>query len=955
MTTNSKKTASNARRSQHTVLGILLILFSAWLFDSVAGIAWHFLWDFFQAVHPPIQMEIAFLFGMNSLLYFCGYWIFSEGCFLVTRRKFSLNPARLVALSSDKFPNGVRRVLLLVCGIVVIVIAYFILVEKLPTIGENYTNLMRLSELAVEYRDDYYSESEIYAKERLIKSLLTVAVGIYLCWAGFILVRDSNVPETDTEQHAESGWFKKNAFQSLPNMKSFSLIFLFVLFVCGVIFGINRYYPSLLNLGGNTYSDEKASSAGATTVTPPAPSDRVNGKQMGGAIQGTPLNLTGAVSTLVIATHPSATDDASNVASFNQPQGITTDGSNLYVADSENNKIRKIVISSRVVTTLAGSGTPGAADSKGLAASFDAPRGIVADGSNLYVADSGNDIIRKIVISTGEVSTLAGTAKSSGAADGTGAAASFFYPRGITTDGSNLYVADSGNHKIRKIVIATGVVTTLAGSESAGATDGTGAAASFNSPEGIATDRNNLYVADRYNHKIRKIAMATGVVTTLAGSNKGFADGIGAEALFNQPAGVTIDGGSLYVADNGNNSFRKILIATGEVITPEGNKVAPQSRHSRANAEVSERSYKPNGIATDGNNLYVSDAYHHSIRKIEIALKEILVPAGALGVATLAGTGEAGSADNSASSTEPEKEIFNLPAGVTTDGKNLYVADSDRHIIRKIVIATGLISDLAGSGTLGSIDAAGASASFNKPTGITSDANNIFVVDSENHTIRKIVIASGAVTTLAGSRTQGAVDAAGTEASFNHPFDITTDGNNLYVADSMNSKIRKIVIATGAVTTLAGSGTVGSLDATGTAASFSYPRGLTTDGNNLYVADSGNNKIRKIVIATGVITTLAGSGAVGYLDATGTEASFSSPRSITTDGSNLYVTDSGNNRIRKIVIATGVVTTLAGSGAAGSLDATGATALFHSPQGITTDGKNLYVADSDNHKIRIIK
>jgi len=184
---------------------------------------------------------------------------------------------------------------------------------------------------------------------------------------------------------------------------------------------------------------------------------------------------------------------------------------------------------------------------------------------------------------------------------------------------------------------------------------------------------------------------------------------------------------------------------------------------------------------------------------------------------------------------------------------------------------------------------------------------------------------SAVVTTLAGS-SQGYTDATGTSATFNYPNGITTDGTNLYVADQSNHRIRKIVISTGVVTTLAGSSS-GYTDATGTSARFSYPRGITTDGTNLYVADKFNNRIRKIVISTGVVTTLAGSSS-GNTDATGTSASFNNPMGITTDGTNLYVADSSNHRIRKIVISTGAVTTVAGTGSSGSANGTGTSASF---------------------------
>jgi sugar lactone lactonase YvrE len=301
---------------------------------------------------------------------------------------------------------------------------------------------------------------------------------------------------------------------------------------------------------------------------------------------------------------------------------------------------------------------------------------------------------------------------------------------------------------------------------------------------------------------------------------------------------------------------------------------------------------------------------------------------------------------------------FNRPRGITTDGTNLYVADQNNHKIRKIVITTGVVTILAGStsGTpsdsKGNTDATGTSARFDNPVGITTDGTNLYVTDTDNERIRKIVISTGVVTTLAGS-SQGSTDATGTSARFDNPIGITTDGTNLYVADKGNHRIRKIVISTGVVTTLAGS-SEGSTDATGTSARFNTPLGITTDGTNLYVADYGNDRIRKIVISTGVVTTLAGSSE-GSTDATGTSARFNNPVGITTDGTNLYVADKGNHRIRKIVISTGVVTTLAGSSSGSTNHNTGTSARFNAPQGITTDGTNLYVSDNGNHRIRKIE
>ena len=210
---------------------------------------------------------------------------------------------------------------------------------------------------------------------------------------------------------------------------------------------------------------------------------------------------------------------------------------------------------SGVVSTLAGS-TQGYTDGTGTSAQFDYPTGVAVDGAgNVYVADSYNHRIRKITAS-GVVSTLAGSTQ--GYTDGTGTSAKFAYPSGVAVDGAgNVYVADQYNHRIRKIT-ASGVVSTLAGS-SMGNTDGTGTSAQFSYPTGVAVDgAGNVYVADQYNHRIRKIT-ASGVVSTLAGSSSGYADGTGTSAKFDYPTGVAVDGaGNVYVADYYNHRIRKI-------------------------------------------------------------------------------------------------------------------------------------------------------------------------------------------------------------------------------------------------------------------------------------------------------------------------------------------------------------------------------------------------------------
>jgi hypothetical protein len=613
---------------------------------------------------------------------------------------------------------------------------------------------------------------------------------------------------------------------------------------------------------------------------------------------------------------PGAQDGEGAAAQFYFPSGVASDGAdNLYVADSANNTIRKIAVATRATTTLAGSvGVAGSADGTGAAAQFYSPQGLATDGAgNLFVVDSANNTIRKVVIATGVVTTFAGSAVAAGSDDGTGAAARFAYPQGVASDGAgNLFVTDAANYTIRKIVIATGKVTTLAGTAgAAGSDDGTGATARFNFPQRVTCDgAGNLFVTDSGNNTIRRTVIATGRVTTLAGSAPaaGSDDGTGAKARFTAPQGITNDGaGNLFVADSVNNTIRKVVIATGAVTTLTGSAgLTGSSDGTGAEALFN----GPGDVASDGaGSLIVADTNNHAIRAVVIA-------SGA--VTTLAGSASSAGRDDGPAATAR----FQAPIGVASDGAgNLLVADSANHTIRKIVLATQTVSTLAGfAGKAGSDDGTGAAALFDDPQGVASDgAGNLFVADSDNHTIRKVVVATGVVTTLAGDpTTPGSDDGAGAAAQFNTPLAVVSDGaGNLFVADSGNHTIRRVVIADRTVTTLAGSaGSAGSADGTGAIARFDTPSGLAVDGaGSLFVADAGNRTIRKLVIATAAVSTLAGSvGAAGDDDGVGTAARFDTPCALVCDSAgNLFVADSGKNTIRKIHVATQLVTTIVGT------------------------------------------
>jgi len=331
---------------------------------------------------------------------------------------------------------------------------------------------------------------------------------------------------------------------------------------------------------------------------------------------------------------------------------------------------------------------------------------------------------------------------------------------------------------------------------------------------------------------VADIAPNSGAVTTLAGSSSGWADGTGTSAKFKAPRGLDSDSaGTLYVADTEYNFIRKIT-PEGVVTTIAGNNAGGASGSTDGPA-ADARFNTPKDIAvhSDGT-VYIADSNNNKIRKLS--------PDGI--VSTLAGSGTPGFADGTGASA-----VLMYPSGVAVDSAGtVYVADTYSNRIRKIT-PEGVVTTLAGDGTAGSADGQGTAAQFNKPTGIAVDSSGaIYVADSDNDLIRKIT-PGGMVSTLAGSGTPGAADGQGASAQFNEPTSVDVNSaGTVYVSDRIGNLIRAITPG-GMVSTLAGSGTLGFANGSGTSAMFHAPSGVAVDASGIvYVADSGNNRIRKI-------------------------------------------------------------------------------------------------------------
>ena len=700
----------------------------------------------------------------------------------------------------------------------------------------------------------------------------------------------------------------------------------------------------------------------------------------------------------------SGDEGAATAARLNYPRGVAVDGSgNLYIADANNHRIRKIDASSGNISTVAGTGTEGYSGDEGAAtaARLNLPLDVALDGSgNLYIADRNNHRIRKIDASSGNISTVAGTGTFGYSGDeGAATAAQLNHPYGVALDGSgNLYIADTFNGRIRKVDASTGNISTIAGAGIAGETGDGGAAtaARLDDPFDMAVDTatGNLYISDSSNDRIRKVDASTGNISTVAGTGRdGFSGDGGAAtaAQLDYPHGVAVDGsGNLYIADADNSRIRKVD-AAGVISTVAGD--GTRGFGGDGGPAVAAQLKGPYDVVVDASgNLYISDTENHRIRKVTrqtstppppppsitaspptlsftlsqgatTRSEQVVLTAGPGGAnfTVISGQNWLTAQPNSGSLNAGESKTITVtanPAGLTAKAYSGQLL---------IAVSGGAPTQVAVSLTVTpppSIRASPPTLSFTLPQGATTQSKRVvltagpggadFTVTSDQGwleaTPKKAILSAGTSITL----TVTAASAGLTARPHSGRLSIAvTGGAAVEVAVSLNVTVAE-ADSGWTIDTIAGTGTRGYSGDGGaaTAAQLTRPTGVALDSvGNVYIADGGNNRIRKVDASTGNISTFAGTGTRGYSGDGGaaTETQLNFPNDIAMDSSdNLYIADASNHRIRKVDAVTGNISTLAGTGTRGySGDGGAATeAQLYSPTAVAVDSAgNVYIGD----------
>lgn len=661
------------------------------------------------------------------------------------------------------------------------------------------------------------------------------------------------------------------------------------------------------------------------------------------------------ISTVAGGAPPTTPASAVNTA-IGQPHKVTAAGSNLYF--SSGNSVFKLD-SGGTLTLIAGNSRAGFAGDGGPAvnAQLNSPQGIALDSAgNIYIADSLNNRVR-MVDPSGMITTFAGNGSISipGFWGDTGPAtdANLHIPVAVAVDSAgNVYICAASDHAIRKVAL-DGTISLFAGTGYAGYYGDTGAAglAGLRSPEDISTGPDNsLFIADTGNAVIRKVGK-DGVISTVSGSGgQGIGgDGVAIKIPMISPFGVAVNsGGDIFVAEVGSNRIRKID-SKGNITTAVGDGM--QGFAGDGAAPATARLSLPTSVAVDaGGNLYFADSLNYRVRKL----------AGST-VSTIAGNGGISRSGDGGAATSAQ---LNTPLGVAVDSAgNIYIADTFNNVVRRVA-SNGIISVFAGTGTAGSSGDGGAatSAQLSGPQGVAVDASgSVYIADTQNNRVRKV--GGGTISTIAGTGTGGFAGDGGaaTAAQLKAPFSVAVDtAGNVYIAEFSNNRVRKVAV-NGTISTLAGTGVsgYGGDGGSATSALLNGPQGVAVDAaGNVYIADTANNRVRRVTPA-GAIGTLAGNGVAGY-DADGGQAGATqvgNPTGVAADSfGNVYISD-GSSRVRK-VFTSGIIATIAGNGQRGYSGDGGAAGLaqLNGPSAVAVNSAgNVYLADTNNNSVRLLQ